>query len=156
MRNAPPQQSTICLLTRWPLVACDKRYTSERKKAFAEELFIREAPTYQSQTIGQGSKTLICISLTKLNFHFLLERDFPNFSRYPLTVTQMQANATKRPHKFLNRSHFSREAMRIYEKIYYSHASSAVSTVTLVRIKRVLHPVQRVLFTITIHETHQL
>ncbi|GAA56549.1 hypothetical protein CLF_111088 [Clonorchis sinensis] len=39
-------------------------------------------------------------------------------------------NATKRLHKFRNRSHFSRDAKRIYEKTYYSHASSVVSTVT--------------------------
>ncbi|KAG5445346.1 hypothetical protein CSKR_113240 [Clonorchis sinensis] len=84
------------------------------------------------QTIGQGSKTLICILFTKLNIHLLLERVFLNFPVYPLTVTQMQANATKRLHKFRNRSHFSRDAKRIYEKTYYSHASSIVSTVTQV------------------------
>ncbi|KAG5441217.1 hypothetical protein CSKR_102431, partial [Clonorchis sinensis] len=67
------------------------------------------------QTIEQGSKTLICISFTKLNIHLLLERVFLNFSGYSLTVTQIQANATKRPHKFRNRSHFSRDAKRIYE-----------------------------------------
>ncbi|KAG5447326.1 hypothetical protein CSKR_109843 [Clonorchis sinensis] len=44
----------------------------------------------------------------------------------------MQANATKRLHQFRNRSHFSRDAKRIYEKTYYSHASSVISTVTLV------------------------
>ncbi|KAG5441974.1 hypothetical protein CSKR_110765 [Clonorchis sinensis] len=81
-------------------------------------------------TIGQGSKTLICISFTKLNIHLLLERVFLNFPGYSLTVTQMQANATKRLHKFRNRSHFSRDTKRIYEKTYYSHASSVVSTVT--------------------------
>ncbi|KAG5445992.1 hypothetical protein CSKR_108123 [Clonorchis sinensis] len=84
------------------------------------------------QTIEQGSKTLICISFTKLNIHLLLERVFLNFSGYPLTVTQIQANATKRLHKFRNRSRFSRDAKRIYEKTCYSHASSVVSTVTLV------------------------
>ncbi|KAG5455180.1 hypothetical protein CSKR_112107 [Clonorchis sinensis] len=45
----------------------------------------------------------------------------------------MQANATKRLHKFRNRSHFSRDAKRMYEKTYYSHASSVVSTVTQTR-----------------------
>ncbi|KAG5446996.1 hypothetical protein CSKR_113981 [Clonorchis sinensis] len=35
--------------------------------------------TEQLQTIEQGSKTLICISFTKLNIHLLLERVFPNF-----------------------------------------------------------------------------
>ncbi|KAG5441794.1 hypothetical protein CSKR_110600 [Clonorchis sinensis] len=84
------------------------------------------------RTIGQESKTLICISFTKLNIHLLLERVFLNFSRYSLTVTQMRANATKRLHKFRNRSHFSRDAKQIYEKTCYSHASSVVSTVTLV------------------------
>ncbi|KAG5446780.1 hypothetical protein CSKR_105551, partial [Clonorchis sinensis] len=83
------------------------------------------------QNIGQGSKTVICISFTKLNIDRLFERVFLNFLGYLLTVTQMQANATKPFHKFRNRSHFSRDAKRIYEKTYYSHASSVVSTVTL-------------------------
>ncbi|KAG5445997.1 hypothetical protein CSKR_108117 [Clonorchis sinensis] len=109
------------------------------------------------QTIGQGSKTLICISFTKLNIHLLLERVFMNFSwifidrysnaskcykaifpGYSLTVTQMQANAIKKLHKFRNRSHFSRDAKRIYEMTYYSHASSVVSTVTPVFHKKTL------------------
>ncbi|KAG5445333.1 hypothetical protein CSKR_111086, partial [Clonorchis sinensis] len=68
------------------------------------------------QTIGQESKTLICISFTKLNIHLLLERVFLNFPGYSLTVTQMQANATERLHKFRNRSHISRDAKRVYEK----------------------------------------
>ncbi|KAG5453104.1 hypothetical protein CSKR_104190 [Clonorchis sinensis] len=92
-------------------------------------------PGYSLTTIEQGSKTLICISSTKLNIHLLLERVFLNFPGYSLTVTQMQANATKRFHKFRNRSHFSRDAKRIYKKTYYSHASSVVSTVTLVVVK---------------------
>ncbi|KAG5441157.1 hypothetical protein CSKR_102747 [Clonorchis sinensis] len=70
-----------------------------------------EPRTFRS-TIGQGSKTLICISFTKLNIHLLLERVFLNFPGYSLTVTQMQANATKRLYKFCNRSHFSRDAER--------------------------------------------
>ncbi|KAG5446803.1 hypothetical protein CSKR_114180 [Clonorchis sinensis] len=81
-------------------------------------------------TIGQGSKTLICILFTKLNIHLLIERVFLNFPGYSLTVTQIQANATKRFHNLRNRSHFSRDAKRIYEKTCYSHASSVVSTVT--------------------------
>ncbi|KAG5442484.1 hypothetical protein CSKR_114494 [Clonorchis sinensis] len=88
----------------------------------------------QLQTIEQGSKTLICISFTKLNIHLLLERVFLNFSGYSLTVTQLQANATKRLHQFRNRSHFSKDAKQIYEKTYYSHASSVVSTVTRVPV----------------------
>ncbi|GAA51640.1 hypothetical protein CLF_106528 [Clonorchis sinensis] len=40
------------------------------------------------------------------------------------------ANATKRLRQFRNRSHFSGDAKRIYEKTYYSHAPSVVSTVT--------------------------
>ncbi|KAG5451887.1 hypothetical protein CSKR_111262, partial [Clonorchis sinensis] len=78
-----------------------------------------------------GSKTLICISFTKLNIHLLLESVFLNFSGYSLTVIQIQANATKRLRQFSNRSHFSRGAKRIYEKTY-SHASLVVSTVTLI------------------------
>ncbi|KAG5452265.1 hypothetical protein CSKR_106693 [Clonorchis sinensis] len=96
------------------------------------ELFIKETPTQQLQTIGQGSKTLICILFTKLNVYLILERVLLNFPRYLLTVTQMQVNATKRLHKFPNRSQFSRDKKRIYKKTYYSHASSVVSTATLV------------------------
>ncbi|KAG5443260.1 hypothetical protein CSKR_111044 [Clonorchis sinensis] len=87
---------------------------------------IRKRP----KTIGQGNKTLICILFTKLNIHLLPERVFSKFPGYSLTATQMQANATKQLHKFRNTSHFSRGAKRIYEKTYYSHASSAVPTVT--------------------------
>ncbi|KAG5445493.1 hypothetical protein CSKR_100981 [Clonorchis sinensis] len=81
---------------------------------------------------GTGGRTLICILFTKLNIHLLVERVFLNFPGYSLTVTQMQANTTKGLQKFRNRSHFSRDAKRIYEKTYYSHASSVVSTGTLV------------------------
>ncbi|KAG5446372.1 hypothetical protein CSKR_110254 [Clonorchis sinensis] len=84
-------------------------------------------------TIEQGSKTLICISFTKLNIHLLLERVFLNFSEYSLTVTQMQANAAKSLHKFRNRSHFSRDAKRIYEKTCYSSVVSTVTPVVDVR-----------------------
>ncbi|GAA54384.1 hypothetical protein CLF_102680 [Clonorchis sinensis] len=59
---------------------------------------------------------------------------------YSLTVTQVHASATKRVHKFRNRSYFSRGAKRIYEKIYYSHASSVVSTVTSVGSNLILFP----------------
>ncbi|KAG5452359.1 hypothetical protein CSKR_105215 [Clonorchis sinensis] len=86
------------------------------------------------QTIRQGSETLICILFTKLNIHLLLERVSLNFPGYSLTVTQLQSNATKRLHKFRKRSHFSRDEKRIYEKTYYSHASSVVSTATLFSI----------------------
>ncbi|KAG5453341.1 hypothetical protein CSKR_109355 [Clonorchis sinensis] len=90
----------------------------------------------KSVTIEQGSKTLICISLTKLNIHLLLARVFLNFPGYSLTVAQMQAHATKRLHKFRNRPHFSRHTKPIYEKTYCSHASSVVSTVTSVAFRR--------------------
>ncbi|KAG5452842.1 hypothetical protein CSKR_108992 [Clonorchis sinensis] len=90
----------------------------------------RKGVTPERLTIEQGSKTLIRISFTKLNIHLLLERVFLNFSGYSLTVTQIQANATKRLRQFRNRSHFSRDAERIYEKTYYSRASSVVSTIT--------------------------
>ncbi|KAG5454512.1 hypothetical protein CSKR_111523 [Clonorchis sinensis] len=42
----------------------------------------------------------------------------------------MQANATKRLHQFRNRSHFSRDAKRIYEKTYYSHLISSIRRYT--------------------------
>ncbi|KAG5453784.1 hypothetical protein CSKR_113840, partial [Clonorchis sinensis] len=102
------------------------------------------------QTIERGSKTLICISFTKLNIHLLLERVFLNFSGYSLTVTQMQVNATKRLHKFRNRSHFSRDAKRSYEKTYYSHTLSVVSTVTQPH-KGVLYASVNIIFLFTIN-----
>ncbi|GAA49253.1 hypothetical protein CLF_102764 [Clonorchis sinensis] len=62
------------------------------------------------------------------------------FTQRPNEVTQMQANAAKRLHQFRNRSHFSRDAKRIYEKTCYSHATSVVSTVTrVVPMKIVQH-----------------
>ncbi|KAG5441622.1 hypothetical protein CSKR_114412, partial [Clonorchis sinensis] len=81
------------------------------------------------QTIGQGSTTLICILFTERNIHLILERVLLNFPGYSLTVTQMQANVTKRLHKFRNRSRFPRDAKRIYEKTYYSHASPVLYAV---------------------------
>ncbi|KAG5441619.1 hypothetical protein CSKR_107318 [Clonorchis sinensis] len=45
-----------------------------------EVIYLR-TPTEQLQTIEQGSKTLICISFTKLNTPLLLERVFLNFLR---------------------------------------------------------------------------
>ncbi|KAG5443856.1 hypothetical protein CSKR_100087, partial [Clonorchis sinensis] len=99
------------------------RYSRYRNK-------LRRQRQLKLQTIEHGSKTLICISFTKLNIHLLLERVFLNFSEYSLTFTQMQANATKRLHQFRKRSQFSRDAKRICEKTCYSHASSVVSTVT--------------------------
>ncbi|KER26354.1 hypothetical protein T265_06399 [Opisthorchis viverrini] len=65
--------------------------------------------------------------------HPLFERVFLNFSRYSLTVAQIQANVTKGLHKFRNRSQFSRDAKRVSDKTHYSHASPISSiTVTLV------------------------
>ncbi|KAG5453633.1 hypothetical protein CSKR_111582 [Clonorchis sinensis] len=119
----PPEESTGAeMLPGYPSL----------DKGSREEEVRLEPRTFRYREAEQGSKTLICISFTKLNIHPLLERVFLNFSGYSLTVTQMQANATKRLHKFLNSSYFSRDAKRIYEKTYYSHASSVVSTVTLV------------------------
>ncbi|GAA32409.1 ecotropic virus integration site 1 protein [Clonorchis sinensis] len=88
-------------------------------------------PYRRGHSTKQGSKTLICISFTKLNIHLLLERVF-------LTATQLQANATKRLHKFRKRSHFSREAKRIYEKTCYSRTTSVVCTVTQVACDRLI------------------
>ncbi|KER27258.1 hypothetical protein T265_05662 [Opisthorchis viverrini] len=75
-------------------------------------------PAEQLQTSGQGSKSLICILLTKLNIHLLLERVFLNFPGYSLTI-----NDTERLHKFRKRSHFSIDEKRVCEKKYYSHTS---------------------------------
>ncbi|KAG5443732.1 hypothetical protein CSKR_111033 [Clonorchis sinensis] len=65
-----------------------------------------------------------------LVYHPTLESVFLNFPGCSLTVTQVKANATQRLNRFRNRFHFSRSAKRIYEKTYYSHATSVVSTVT--------------------------
>ncbi|KAG5441519.1 hypothetical protein CSKR_109766 [Clonorchis sinensis] len=73
---------------------------------------------------NRGEKFSYASRLQKLNVHLLLERVFLNFPGYSLTVTQIQANASKRLHQFRNRSYFSRDAMRIYEKTHYSLASS--------------------------------
>ncbi|KER22200.1 hypothetical protein T265_09653 [Opisthorchis viverrini] len=67
--------------------------TSEGKKGFAVML-IRETPTEPLQTIGKGSKSLLCILFTKVNIHLLLESVFLNFLGYSLTAAQMQANTT--------------------------------------------------------------
>ncbi|KAG5450027.1 hypothetical protein CSKR_103262 [Clonorchis sinensis] len=40
---------------------------------------VTHLPPLKLQTIEQGSKTLICISFTKLNIPLLLERVFLNF-----------------------------------------------------------------------------
>ncbi|GAA56600.1 hypothetical protein CLF_111193 [Clonorchis sinensis] len=45
-------------------------------------------------------------------------------------LLQLVANVTKRLHKFRNRYHFHETRKRIYEKTYYSHASSVASIVT--------------------------
>ncbi|KAG5452895.1 hypothetical protein CSKR_107440 [Clonorchis sinensis] len=103
--------TTLKLSTQVQSYKLKNKVPVKRKKAFATQLFIIETPTQQLQTIGQGSKTPVCISFTEL-----LERVFLNFPRYSLTVTQMQANSTNRLHKFRDRPHYSRDAKRIYEK----------------------------------------
>ncbi|KAG5452658.1 hypothetical protein CSKR_114289 [Clonorchis sinensis] len=74
-------------------------FTSEIHSFGNKHSFAKDSPGTQLNpwvTIRQGSKTLICISFTKLNIHLLLERVFLNFRGYSLTVTQMQTNSTKR------------------------------------------------------------
>ncbi|KER33069.1 hypothetical protein T265_00968 [Opisthorchis viverrini] len=63
---------------------------------------IRKVSTEQLQTIGHGSKPLICILFKKRNIHLLLERVFLNFPGYLYTVTKLQANAMEQLHKFPN------------------------------------------------------
>ncbi|KAG5442962.1 hypothetical protein CSKR_107138 [Clonorchis sinensis] len=74
--------------------------------------------------LSYASRLQNCISTFSLNASSRI------LSGCSLTATQMQANAAKRLHKFRNRSHFSRDAKRIYEKTCYSHVSSVGSTVT--------------------------
>ncbi|KAG5451198.1 hypothetical protein CSKR_102628 [Clonorchis sinensis] len=125
-------EKTICLMEVGALsleiLLCPRRvFAGSRGKYMSAKPYSNRA---YIQTIEQESKTLICIPFTKLNVHLLLECFLLNFSGYSLTVTQIQANATMRLRQFRNRSHFSRDAMQIYKKTYYSHASSVVSTVT--------------------------
>ncbi|KER32288.1 hypothetical protein T265_01707 [Opisthorchis viverrini] len=56
----------------------------------------------------------MCILYKELNIHLLFEWVFQKSPGYSLTT--MQVNAIKRHHKFRNRSHFSRDAKRIYEE----------------------------------------
>ncbi|KAG5445372.1 hypothetical protein CSKR_104634 [Clonorchis sinensis] len=81
------------------------------------------APTEQLQTIEQGSKTLICISFTKLNIHLLLERVFPNFFRIFIDCYSTASKCYKETPQIP-------DTKRIYEETCYSHAASVVSTVT--------------------------
>ncbi|KER22211.1 hypothetical protein T265_09636 [Opisthorchis viverrini] len=99
---------------------------SGERRAFAAELFIIKCQLNSYTLLDREAKLSYASCLQKLNIHPLFQRVFLNFSGYSLTVSQIRANATKRLHKFRNRSHFSRDTKRTYEKTYYSHASSSV------------------------------
>ncbi|KER25106.1 hypothetical protein T265_07393 [Opisthorchis viverrini] len=87
------------------------------------KLVVRKCQINSYRLLDKGAKLSYASCLQKLNIHLLLERVFLNAPGYSLTNTQLQANATERLRKFRNRSHFSRDAKRIYEKTYYSRAS---------------------------------
>ncbi|KAG5454040.1 hypothetical protein CSKR_102044 [Clonorchis sinensis] len=55
------------------------KYGSAKEEGLRCGVIYLRTPTEQLQTIEQGSKTLICISFTKLNIPLLLERVFLNF-----------------------------------------------------------------------------
>ncbi|KER27807.1 hypothetical protein T265_05228 [Opisthorchis viverrini] len=74
---------------------CDKESAARCQDALhGKQTLPGKTSTGQLQTIGQGSKTLICILFTKTEHPPSLERVFLNFPGYSLTVSQIQANAT--------------------------------------------------------------
>ncbi|KER21323.1 hypothetical protein T265_15116, partial [Opisthorchis viverrini] len=119
---------TGCLM--FQLSRNSRYHTGSNLRAVAADLFIRETSTGQLRTIGQRSKTLICILFTKTRYNLLLERVFLIFPGYSLTATQMQADATKRIPKFRYRSHFSRFAKPIYEKTLLACLISSIHCYT--------------------------
>ncbi|KER20045.1 hypothetical protein T265_15406, partial [Opisthorchis viverrini] len=91
--------------------------TSERKKTFAAELSIRQMPTDRLQTIEQGSKTLICILVTKPGHRSSPERVFLEIHCLQSFVGQIKANVTKWPREFRNRIPlFNRHKAKFYEQ----------------------------------------
>ncbi|KER28562.1 hypothetical protein T265_04610 [Opisthorchis viverrini] len=112
-------------------------FIEEKTHKFAENsspmLRLIRTLTEHLQTIGQGRENLICILFTKLNIHLLLECVFLNFPGYSLTVSQPRANPNPQ----------TPDANRIYEKTYYSHAPSVVSTVTLLVVIRLTDYIPR-------------
>ncbi|KER19439.1 hypothetical protein T265_11791 [Opisthorchis viverrini] len=85
---------------------------AERKEAYAHSCLSEK----RLQTLGEGSKTLICILLTKLNIRLHLERVFLNFAGYSFNVTQMQENATKPIYNSVIDFSFQKDANRSYAK----------------------------------------
>ncbi|KER25576.1 hypothetical protein T265_06979 [Opisthorchis viverrini] len=74
-------------------------------------------PTDRSQTIEQGSKTLICILVTKTGHRSSPERVFLEIRCLHSFVGQIQANVTKWPHEFRNRiPFFSRRKAKLFEQ----------------------------------------
>ncbi|KER20033.1 hypothetical protein T265_11334 [Opisthorchis viverrini] len=85
-------------------------------QVFATGLFIRKHQPHCYRLVDREAKIPYESCLQKLNIHLLLEHVFLKFPGYYLTVTQMQASATRRLHKFRNRSHFLRDTKRSYDK----------------------------------------
>ncbi|KAG5444809.1 hypothetical protein CSKR_105194, partial [Clonorchis sinensis] len=99
-----------------------RKYPRKEEGLRCEVVYLRTS-TEQLQTIEQGSRTLICISFTKLNIHLLLERVFPNFIWMFIDCYSTASKCYKETAQIP-------DAKRIYEKTCYSHAASVVSTVT--------------------------
>ncbi|KAG5441942.1 hypothetical protein CSKR_107976, partial [Clonorchis sinensis] len=112
------QTPTVQYCCCFPCSTC-----SPREEGLRCGVVYLRTPTEQLQTIEQGSKTLICISFTKLNNHLLLERVFPNF-------IWMFIDCYSTASKFYKETPQIPDAKRIYEKTCYSHAASVVPTVT--------------------------
>ncbi|KAG5445354.1 hypothetical protein CSKR_113234 [Clonorchis sinensis] len=72
--NTQPNRLTPKSVVNIPIVL-----TTYKEEGLRCGVIYLRTPTEQLQTIEQGSKTLICISFTKLNIPLLLERVFLNF-----------------------------------------------------------------------------
>ncbi|KER32194.1 hypothetical protein T265_01629 [Opisthorchis viverrini] len=99
------------------------------KKVFAAELLIRKCQLNSYRLLGREASCL-----QKLNIHLLLERVFLNFPGYSLNIAQIQANVTKRLHKFRNRYPFSRNATRVYTKETYYLYATPIGSITVTQV----------------------
>ncbi|KER21648.1 hypothetical protein T265_10070 [Opisthorchis viverrini] len=125
-----------------------------RKKVFAAKLFTRICQLNNYRLLDGEAKHSYASCLQKLNTHLLMERIFLNFPGYSMTVTQIQANATKRLHKFRNRYHFSSDAKRIYKETYYSQTflGSSITVTLVVHCRSIMRRVPRKPFLFTVRD----
>ncbi|GAA55257.1 hypothetical protein CLF_107497 [Clonorchis sinensis] len=100
------------------LICFHKAKQPKQKLRSQTAMLISVIHRFSVEILWKSDLILICIRQNTPKFIILI-------------ISNIKANATKRLHKFRNRSHFARDAKRIYEKTYYSPASSVVSSVTL-------------------------